>query len=128
MPYDQVMPKFKKGELHSGSPTGPKVTKRKQAVAIMLSEQREAEKGKKEYQPVTKHSEDAMKKKVKKYDEGGPVASAKADELPNAPSFAGRISAGKDPDVQTDGDNKITGRVKASAYKKGGVVASWRRW
>jgi hypothetical protein len=129
MPYTEVMPKFKRGELHSGSKTGPVVTKRKQAIAIMLDEEREAKKGKKEYKPVTNHSEDAMKKRVKKYDEGGPVSSAKADELPNPPSFAGRVSAGKDPDVQTDSDNKITGRIKASAYNKGGAVkGGWRRW
>lgn len=48
MPWSQVMHKFKKGTLKSGS--GEKVTSRKQAIAIMLSEKKEAEKGKKEYQ------------------------------------------------------------------------------
>ena len=38
MPSNQVMHEWKKGTLHSGSHTGPKVTSRKQAVAIMLSE------------------------------------------------------------------------------------------
>lgn len=52
MPYDEVMSKFKRGKLHSGSKTGPKVKNRKQAVAIMLSEKRAAEGGKKEYQPT----------------------------------------------------------------------------
>src|SRR5262245_61081974 len=33
-----VMHKFKAGTLHSGSKTGPKVTSRKQAVAIAISE------------------------------------------------------------------------------------------
>lgn len=33
-----VMREFKKGKLHSGSKKGPKVTSRKQAVAIALSE------------------------------------------------------------------------------------------
>ena len=33
-----VMREFKKGKLHSGSKTGPKVTSRKQAVAIAMSE------------------------------------------------------------------------------------------
>jgi hypothetical protein len=33
------MREFKDGALHSGSSTGPVVTKRKQAVAIALSEQ-----------------------------------------------------------------------------------------
>lgn len=50
MPYDEVMHKFKKGKLHSGSKHGKKVTNRKQAIAIMLSEKRKAGEGKKEYQ------------------------------------------------------------------------------
>ena len=40
MPSKNVVPKFKKGQLHSGSKTGKKVTNPKQAVAIMLSEKR----------------------------------------------------------------------------------------
>lgn len=40
MPSSEVMGKFKRGALHSGSKTGPKVTSRKQAVAIMMSEKR----------------------------------------------------------------------------------------
>lgn len=51
MPYDEVMHKFKHGNLHSGSKGGKKVTNRKQAIAIMLSEKRAAGAGKKEYQP-----------------------------------------------------------------------------
>ena len=46
MPSKEVMPKFKRGELHSGSKTGPKVKNRKQAIAIMLSEKRAEKKGK----------------------------------------------------------------------------------
>lgn len=38
MPYEQVMHKFKHGQLKSGS--GQKVKNRKQAIAIMLSEKR----------------------------------------------------------------------------------------
>lgn len=40
-----VMHEFKHGTLHSGSSHGPKVTSRKQAIAIALSEQRRAKKG-----------------------------------------------------------------------------------
>lgn len=40
MPYQEVMGKFGRGALHSGSKHGPKVTNRKQAIAIMLSEKR----------------------------------------------------------------------------------------
>ena len=49
MPFDAVLPKFKRGSLHSGSKSGPKVTSKKQAIAIMLSEKRAAKGGKKEY-------------------------------------------------------------------------------
>jgi hypothetical protein len=49
MPFDQVMKKWKAGELHSGSPKGPIVKGQKQAVAVMLSEKRAAEGGKAEY-------------------------------------------------------------------------------
>ena len=42
-----VMEEFKKGELHSGSKKGPRVTNPKQAIAIALSEQRKASKKKK---------------------------------------------------------------------------------
>jgi len=40
------MHKFKKGQLHSGSKKGKKVTDRKQAIAIMLSEKRKGTHGK----------------------------------------------------------------------------------
>ena len=39
---NKVMGEFKRGELHSGSKKGPEVTNKKQAVAIALSEAREA--------------------------------------------------------------------------------------
>lgn len=41
MPSSEVMHKYKHGQLHSGSKRGPVVKKRKQAIAIMLSEKRE---------------------------------------------------------------------------------------
>lgn len=40
----KVMGEYKRGTLHSGSKTGPKVKSRKQAVAIAMSEQRRAKK------------------------------------------------------------------------------------
>jgi len=49
MPWDTVMHRWKHGGLHSGSKTGPAVTNRQQAIAIMLSEKRKAGAGKKEY-------------------------------------------------------------------------------
>jgi len=53
VPYDEVLHKFKHGTLHSGS--GDKVTDRKQAVAIMLSEKRKAGAGKNEYKSRAEH-------------------------------------------------------------------------
>lgn len=38
----KVMSEFKRGKLRSGSKRGPVVRKRKQAIAIAISEQREA--------------------------------------------------------------------------------------
>ena len=35
---EKVMHEFKEGSLHSGSAKGPKVTSRKQAIAIAMSE------------------------------------------------------------------------------------------
>lgn len=40
----KVLDEFKRGDLHSGSSKGPKVTNPKQAVAIALSEARKAAK------------------------------------------------------------------------------------
>lgn len=42
----KVMGEFKRGTLHSGSKKGPKVSSRKQAIAIAMSEQRRARKKK----------------------------------------------------------------------------------
>lgn len=40
----KVMHEFKEGALHSGSKHGPKVTDRKQAIAIAISEAKKAKK------------------------------------------------------------------------------------
>ena len=58
MPWQDVMHKYKKGSLHSGSKSGKKVTNRKQAIAIMLSEKKS---DKKEY-----HTIDTSPSKLKK--------------------------------------------------------------
>ena len=49
MPKDMpgIMHEFKHGQLHSGSKHGPKVTNRKQAIAIGLSEKRKMTGGRK---------------------------------------------------------------------------------
>ena len=65
MPYDEVMHKFKHGQLHSGSKSGKKVTNRSQAIAIMLSEKRKAGEGKEEYKPIG-HTNGAAASKDKK--------------------------------------------------------------
>lgn len=65
MPYDEVMHKFKHGELHSGSKSGPKVKNRKQAIAIMMSEKKKAGEGKSEYKGKIKVGpSDNVKKKM----------------------------------------------------------------
>lgn len=55
-----TMREFKKGKLHSGSKKGPKVTSRKQAIAIGLSELRES--GKKIPRP--KHGSKEYRRKM----------------------------------------------------------------
>ena len=55
----KVMHEFGEGKLHSGSKEGPKVTSRKQAVAIALSE---AGKSKKAKGGMAKHEDEAMDK------------------------------------------------------------------
>ena len=62
MPYNEVMPKFGAGNLHSGSKSGPTVKNPKQAVAIMYSEKKAAAGGKKEYAPSVKGLDAARKK------------------------------------------------------------------
>jgi len=50
MPKDKVekvMHEFKRGKLHSGSKTGPKVKSRRQAIAIAMSEAGKSRKGSK---------------------------------------------------------------------------------
>lgn len=64
MPYTEVMHKFKHGQLKSGG-SGEKVKSRKQAIAIMLSEKRAAEGGKKEYQPKKRASVAGLKQAAK---------------------------------------------------------------
>lgn len=63
MPWDQVMHKFKHGELHSGSKKGKKVTNRKQALAIMMSEKK-ASKDKPEYKSKKKGIDVGPSKKM----------------------------------------------------------------
>ena len=50
-----VLHEFKTGTLHSGSPTGPKVKSRKQAIAIALSEQRQMAGEGNRYNKMRKH-------------------------------------------------------------------------
>lgn len=61
---NKVMGEFGKGELHSGSKKGPKVTSPKQAVAIAYSEGRKEE-GKEIKKSIKKHKKEAPKSKPK---------------------------------------------------------------
>lgn len=71
MPFDEVMHKFKKGVLHSGSKTGKKVTNRKQAIAIMMSEKKKAGEGKSEYKSKKKVSTAPSKKFMSRFGKNG---------------------------------------------------------
>jgi hypothetical protein len=62
MPWDEVPKKWKSGKLHSGSDKGPVVKDKNQMVAIMLSEKRKAQAGKKEYQSKSNKAVDGLKK------------------------------------------------------------------
>lgn len=64
MPYDQVFDKFKRGQLHSGGPNGPRITSRRQAIAVYLSEKKKANAGDAEYQPS--EGESAMREAMKR--------------------------------------------------------------
>jgi Family of unknown function (DUF6496) len=122
MPYTEVMHKWKKGELHSGSKEGPIVKGQKQAVAIMLSEKRAAEEGKKEYQP-------------KKYQKGGSVedlipSTTRGGQATDTPPSQLTPMPHKDTPPRYEPEYRGS---KVMAVKKGGAVTKhsekgWRRW
>ncbi len=102
MPYDKVMSKFKSGKLHSGSSTGPAVKSRKQAVAIMLSEKRAAEGGKKEY----------MSKSAKKKNRsvmGRQVIHHSPDKHPESTDAMAQQPTGLDLMLQRADEGKTSG-------------------
>lgn len=61
----KVLDEFKAGTLHSGSDEGPKVTSKKQAIAIGLSEARKA--GEDVPPPKETAQRSALKRAKKKY-------------------------------------------------------------
>jgi len=64
MPSSEVMGKWKKGKLHSGSKKGKKVKSRKQAEAIMLSEKRNEAKHGGKYTHTKNRKHDHMLRKI----------------------------------------------------------------
>jgi hypothetical protein len=67
MPWNKVPSKFKAGKLHSGSKAGPVVKSKSQMLAIMLSEKRKANAGKKEYRPSAATHPNPLKRKRAMY-------------------------------------------------------------
>lgn len=63
MPWNKVMNKWGKSQLHSGSKNGPLVKNQKQAVAIMLSEKKKAATNPEYASPLT--PSDKFKKRMK---------------------------------------------------------------
>ena len=90
----KVMHEFGEGKLHSGSKKGPKVTNPKQAVAIALSEQREAKKAK-----------------------GGDVKSVPAKDIKS-----GKVKQSTDEDYYGKAKDMPMPPRRPSMHKKGGKV------
>lgn len=108
MPASEVMGKFKRGELHSGSKSGPTVKDRSQAIAIMMSEKREEEKHGGKYPEGTKSEK-------KGYNKGGSVE-------PSTKSLAAQNIA--ETLANPTGSTKLErgGPVKAASR------SGWKRW
>lgn len=118
----KVMGEFGKGELHSGSKKGPKVTNPKQAIAIALSEQRAAKKakgGKIESVPV----KDIKSGKVKQSTDEDFYGKAKDAPMPPRRPMSSKKGGMAHEDVAED-KSLIKSMVKPGALKKadGGVA------
>jgi len=62
MPSSEVLGKFRRGALHSGSKSGPVITSKKQAIAVMLSEKRNEDEHGGEYQEPAKRTKPTRRK------------------------------------------------------------------
>jgi len=62
MPSREVLAKFGRGQLHSGSKSGPVVKNRKQAIAIFLSEKQNEDEHGGEYREPAKRSRPTRRK------------------------------------------------------------------
>lgn len=69
MPWQNVMPQWKAGTLHSGGPSGPMVHNQKQAIAIMLSEKKKHT-----------HAAKSLGKKAKKHGDKENKVETKTDK------------------------------------------------
>jgi hypothetical protein len=111
----KVMGEFKSGDLHSGSKSGPKVTSRKQATAIAMSEARKA--GAKMPQPVQKKSLGGILSAISPV---AAIASGKPENLLTA--FGGLNGLALQQLLKKKKDQQATPAAAPVAAKKGGMI------
>lgn len=99
---EKVISEYKSGKLHSGSKTGPQVTKPKQAVAIAMSEARRADK--------------------KNYAMGGPIKSAK-NPTSSEGKMMGRQAENYSSVTGAGAGSKPIDMYEMAMYKKGGMAS-----
>ena len=126
MPYDQVMPKFKRGALKSGG-SGKTVTNPKQAVAIMMSEKKKAGEGKKEYQAHAEGGDVQADDPDKKETASLPSPSGSRANMVFRPSIRQKAEGVSKSLEKMEGPNVYSSPEdykppSKSAYKHGGSV------
>ena len=120
MPSSEVMHKWKSGNLHSGSKSGPPVTSQKQAVAIMMSEKaKETAHG--GHYPESHFQGGVVSKSSGLHDtsyaKGGSVLGRTTDFLKTADRF--RSDGGTNRDPKPEPTEDVWGKGSSKANPKG---------